>query len=96
MSPPVRCVVLNACFTRRQGEAIARHVPCVIGMSREISDPAAIVFAEAFYLAIAYGLPVRKAFELGCQAIHMQYPRERIVPVLLADPGVAENLCFTF
>src|SRR5262245_23138415 len=29
---PLRCVVLNACFTKKQAEDIAQHVDCVIGM----------------------------------------------------------------
>jgi hypothetical protein len=103
MSPPVRCVVLNACFTRIQGRAIAKHVPCVIGMSRAISDTAAIHFATGFYQALAYGYTVKKAFELGRNAIEIQGAavahlgrREAVTPVLLADPDVADRLRFTY
>ena len=96
MSPPVRCVVLNACFTREQGRAIAEHADCVIGMSRAISDAAAITFSAAFYHALASALPVGKAFALGRNAIELQFPRgsEHKIPVLLSRDG-AENLCFT-
>ena len=96
MAPPVRCVVLNACFTDRQGQAIAKHVDCVIGMSRAISDVAAITFSEAFYYAIASGLPIGKAFALGQNAIERRFPRdgEHAIPVLLSRHG-ADRLCFT-
>jgi hypothetical protein len=96
MSPPVRCVVLNACFTREQGRAIAEHADCVIGMSRAISDAAAIIFSEIFYHALASGFPVGKAFELGRNEIALRFPRgsEHEIPVLLCRDG-AENLCFT-
>lgn len=96
MSPPIRCVVLNACYTQIQAEAIAEHVDCVIGMSREISDPAAVFFSEGFYRALAYGLPISKSFELGRSAIQLCSSDEHAVPLLLAGRGVAEDLCLTF
>ena len=74
VSPPVRCVILNACFSSEQGAAIADYVPCVIGMSRAISDKAAILFSAGFYRAIAYGQPVGNAFRLACSAIGIMQP----------------------
>lgn len=62
---PLRCVVLNACFTAFQAQAIANHVDCVIATTREVDDNAAIAFSTAFYRAIAYGKSVSSAFELG-------------------------------
>jgi CHAT domain-containing protein len=64
-----RCVVLNACFSAAQADAIASHVDCVIGMKRAIDDRSAIVFAVGFYQAIARGQTVRAAFDLGCSLI---------------------------
>ena len=43
----VECVVLNACYSAVQAEAIAEHIPHVIGMSQAISDQAAMEFAVA-------------------------------------------------
>ena len=62
----VRLVVLNACYSEVQAAAIARHVDCVVGMSRAISDGAATKFAEALYQALAYGRDVKTAFDLAC------------------------------
>jgi hypothetical protein len=62
---PLRCVVLNACFTAFQARAIANHVDCVIATTREVDDNAAIAFSTAFYRAIAFGKSVASAFELG-------------------------------
>ncbi len=45
----VGCVVLNACYSEVQAEAIAQHVDYVIGMNNAIHDKAAIKFAVAFY-----------------------------------------------
>lgn len=62
-----RCAILSACYSQLQAEAIARHVPCVIGMSHAVSDLAAIGFAVGFYEALVHGESVKTAFELGCQ-----------------------------
>ncbi|HEX3765513.1 MAG TPA: CHAT domain-containing protein [Kofleriaceae bacterium] len=62
-----RCALLSACYTQLQAEAIARHVPCVIGMSHAVSDLAAIAFSIGFYEALVHGESIKTAFELGCQ-----------------------------
>ncbi|MCG8605316.1 CHAT domain-containing protein, partial [bacterium] len=75
----VRCVVLNACFTEIQAKAIAKHIDCVIGMSREISDSAAIDFATSFYQALGYGRDVKTAFELACSELDLEKFEKREV-----------------
>jgi hypothetical protein len=50
----VRCVVLNACYSEVQANAIVEHVDCVVGMSKGIDDQSAIAFAGAFYQALGY------------------------------------------
>lgn len=86
----IRCVVLNACYTEPQAQAIAEHIDCVVGMSSVIGDRAAISFAAAFYLALGYGRDVRAAFKLGCVEIDLENLNEQHVPKLLArraDPS---------
>lgn len=51
----IRCVVLNACYSENQAVAIANHIECVVGMSRAISDEAAVAFASAFYRGLGFG-----------------------------------------
>lgn len=80
---PIQCVVLNGCYSQVQAEAIAEHVPYVIGMSRAIGDRAAIEFAVGFYDALGAGRSVRFAFKLGCSAIHMAGIEEHLTPVLM-------------
>ena len=65
----VECVVLNACYSEVQAEAISEHINHVIGMNRAIGDKAAINFAVAFYDALAAGEDVEFAFELGCSQL---------------------------
>lgn len=86
----VRCVVLNACYSEPQAQAIAEHVACVVGMSKTIGDKAAITFATAFYQALGYGEDVKTAFELGRTLMEMEAPGEQNTPQLLAlncDPA---------
>lgn len=78
----VECVLLNACYSEIQAEAIVQHIPYVIGMNQGIGDKAAIEFAVAFYDALGAGETVDFAFELGRNAIQMQGIPEHSTPVL--------------
>ena len=80
----IRCVILNACYSERQAQAIAKHIDCVIGMSRFIGDSSAINFAVSFYQALGYGRNVKTAFELGCGQIDLENLSENDTPKLLA------------
>jgi hypothetical protein len=90
----MRCVVLNACFSRIQAEAIAQHIECVVGMSQAIGDRAAISFAAAFYQAVASGRDVQSAFELGRAQIDLQNLNEQDTPQLLAPRCDPSKLTF--
>lgn len=79
----IRGVVLSACYSERQAQAIKEHVDFVIGMSKAIGDQSAIVFARAFYQAIAYGKDVRTAFNLGCIQIDLESLSDEDIPKLL-------------
>jgi hypothetical protein len=86
----LRCVVLNACYSEPQAQAIAEHIDCVVGMSTAITDKAAIHFAAAFYQALGYGRDVKTAFALGRAQIDLENIPEAQTPQLLAtrvDPA---------
>ena len=68
----VQCVVLNACWSEAQADAIRRHVPHVIGTSARIKDEAALAFSAGFYKAIGAGRDVPFAFEAGKARVHME------------------------
>lgn len=76
----IRCVVLNACYSKYQAEAIANHIDCVIGMSNSIGDESAISFSTAFYRALAFGKNMKEAFDLGCIEIDMESLDEQETP----------------
>jgi CHAT domain len=68
----VKCVLLNACYSEVQANAIVQHINYAIGMSHEIRDDAAIAFATGFYQALGYGQPIEKSYKFGCNAIRLQ------------------------
>jgi hypothetical protein len=80
----VQCVVLNACYSEPQARAIAEHIDCVVGMSRAISDTAAVDFAAAFYLGLGYGRSVQTAYDLGCNRLDLGGFGEKDIPQLVA------------
>ena len=83
-----RCVVLNACFSSAQAQAVSKHVDCVIGMKRAIGDESAIVFSVGFYQALVRGATVKEAFELGKSLIAICNLPDSDVPELHAREGV--------
>jgi hypothetical protein len=82
-SDQIECVLLNACYSASQAEAISQHVPYVIGTSQAISDRAAIEFAVGFYDALAAGHSVESAYKFGCISIQLAGGDESLTPVLV-------------
>jgi hypothetical protein len=75
-------VVLNACYSETQAEAIHQHIDCVVGMNNPIGDRAAIEFAVGFYDALGAGRPYDQAYHFGCSAIALESIPEAMTPVL--------------
>lgn len=71
LADEISCVVLNACDSDQQAEAIADYINYVVGMSQPILDQAAYFFAVGFYKALAAGKSVEQAYEMGCLAIQI-------------------------
>ena len=84
----LRLVVLNACNTRPQAEALTEVVDCVVSMNRTITDRAAIKFAASFYGALAFGRSVQRAFEQGLARLSAEGIAESDTPELLVRAGV--------
>jgi uncharacterized protein YegL len=85
----VECVVLNACYSEVQAEAIAKHIPHVIGMNKAIGDTAAIEFAVAFYDALGAGETIEFAYRLACNAIQLSGMPENLTPTLISKQHIA-------
>ena len=78
----LQCVVLNACYSATQTEAIAQHIPFVVGMDGDIEPQTAIEFAVGFYDALGAGRTIDFAHQIGCSAIQLAGMPEHLVPVL--------------
>lgn len=61
----VECVILNACYSEVQADAIHQYVDYVLGMKKAVGDKAAVAFSVAFYDALAAGYEFEEAYELG-------------------------------
>ncbi|MCG9886863.1 MAG: CHAT domain-containing protein [Cyanobacteria bacterium] len=84
----LHCVVLNACYSEVQAQAIAQQVPYVVGMNDAIGDRAAIEFAVAFYDALGAGREVPFAFKYARAAIDLADIPESHKPVLLTNEAL--------
>lgn len=83
----IECVVLNACYSEVQAEAIVEHINYVVGMNRSILDESAIIFARGFYQALGQSEDIPEAYAMGKNLIEMKYPdaetiRRKLVPIL--------------
>ena len=90
----IRCVVLNACYSEPQAQAIAEHIDCVVGMTSAVGDDAAIEFATAFYRALGYGRDVQTAFDLGTNLIALRDLPDVATPHLVVKKVKAADVWF--
>jgi len=79
----LKIVFLNACESRATGDAFRHLVEYTIVMKRRVSDRAAIVFATAFYQALARRQPVPSAFQLAVNQLLIERLPEVDTPELL-------------
>jgi nucleoside phosphorylase len=84
----VKLVVLNACYSEPQAEALAAHVDCVVGMGGSFSDAAARSFAIGFYGGLGERQSVAVAYDQGCAAISLEGQAETDRPRLKVRSGV--------
>jgi len=83
-----RLIILNACYSKAQAEAIQQEIECVVGMNAAIEDTAARTFAASFYRAIGFGASMQEAFEQGKSALLLEgLTEEGSIPELLVRPG---------
>ncbi|SRR6266404_1621694 len=90
----IHVVVLNACYSRSQAEAITDVIDCSIGMNTAIGDEAAIVFAASFYRALGFGRSLQDAFDQGRTALLLEGIPEADTPELLMNAGLDSSQLF--
>lgn len=65
----VQLVVLSACYSEPQAEAILAHVGCVVGVSGKIGEASARNFAIGFYGGLGERASIADAYKHGRAAI---------------------------
>ena len=90
----VRVVILNACLTEPQAQALKEVIDYTVGNDEVIGDRAAVTFAGAFYRALAFGMPIRQAFKSAEAEVKVQrIPRSRGLKLLVRE-GADESAPF--
>jgi hypothetical protein len=84
----VKLVVLNACYSEPQAQALLAHIDCVVGMSGASRDDVARSFAIGFYGGLGERESVAAAYEQGCAAIRLVGLHDSERPQLRVRGGV--------
>jgi hypothetical protein len=84
----VKLVVLSACYSEVQAEALLAHVGCVVGMGGSIRDDATRSFAIGFYGGIGEGESVAAAYQQGRAAISLEGLPDKERPQLKIRDGI--------
>lgn len=83
-----RVVVLNACYSTAQAEALCAKVKCVVGMDGAIGDDAARAFAIRFYGALGNRRSIGNAVDQGVAALAAKQLPDEVLPRCMTGDGV--------
>jgi hypothetical protein len=90
-SPPLQCVILNACYSLEQGSFASLGVPYTVAMEGPIADNAAIAFSGGFYDSLAAGRDVEFSFKQGVLALKLAKHPDSLVPKLIRKGEVLKT-----
>lgn len=90
----VRVVVLNACYTTVQADALRAKVDCIVGMSGAIGDIAARAFAIRFYGALGNRRSIGNAVAQGIAALAAKQLPDEALPRCATRDGVHADQVF--
>lgn len=84
----LRCVVLNACYSSAQADAIVAHIDYVVAMPNTIDDDSAIAYSIGFYSALGAGRSIEDSHKIGVAQIAVDGLLTTDAPRLLARIGL--------
>jgi hypothetical protein len=90
----VRVVVLNACYTTLQADALRAKVGCVVGMSGAIGDAAARAFAIRFYGALGNRRSIGHAVAQGIATLAAKQLPDEALPRCATRDGIEADQVF--
>ena len=85
---PLKLIVLDACYSKPQAEALLAHSDCVVGMAGVITDEDALRFAIGLYGGLGDCASIAAAYKQGCAAISLDGRPGGARPQLLVREGV--------
>jgi hypothetical protein len=89
-----RVVVLNACYSEPQADAVRSVVDCVVGMAGAIHDDAARSFAVGFYRALGNRRSVGNAVDQAVATLAAKGMPDEVLPRCLTRDGIDRNEVF--
>lgn len=93
-APSARVVVLNACYSADQADALCVTVDCVIGMDGAIGDAAARAFAARFYGALGNRRSIGNAVAQGVAALAAKQLPDEALPRCRTRDGMPADTIF--
>lgn len=82
----LHCIILNSCWSESVAKELSQFVPFVIGMNDRVTDVSAKEFSIGFYLALANGADIPRAFEAGKVHIGFSGRPGSDIPILFERP----------
>jgi hypothetical protein len=95
-SPPLECVVFNACGSSIAGSLLTRSLPFAVCTAGALSDEAAVRWSQGFYSALGAGHGIERAYEAGVRRVALEARRgsaEAVAPV--RDPAASPRSAWT-
>jgi hypothetical protein len=89
----IKLVVLNCCYSEIQAEAISKHIPCVIGMQKALTENTGRIFSSKLLQSLVLGYSIKQSFDMATTELELVHPGLGETPRLIEKRGVeAANL----
>lgn len=92
----IQVVILNCCYSKEQAAAIAKHIPCVIGMRTSVDDQAARIFSSKFLQSLVLSQSVQRSFDLAITELELFHTSLHDVPKLIVKKGTDPEKLIVF
>jgi tetratricopeptide (TPR) repeat protein len=84
----ISLVFLNSCYSKKQANTISKYVDHIIGMKKDVSDDAAIIFSSQFYKSLLKNIDYKEAYEDAIAYLSYYLESESNIPKLIVTHGL--------